>query len=282
LVTEADFDLAPAALEVFQYFTRCNGNDPLRFEKALNGLAELSFDFIRLQGRFRKTGHYRATDTKIFELELYSKPERMREYLDGLLMSYALWPNHVRIYEFMKNEFAPRFPRDAEVIEIGVGHGLMAATAMQSAPSGHYFGFDLSQSSLNYCASMLEANGVDKDRMSMRHVDATHPEAFAGLNPASSRRRVLCCEVLEHVEAPEKILNAIRTFIGMEGEAFITTVANIEAEDHIYLYHDADHIRAQLIRCGLTPVQERALVVPSLTDEKFVPLNYAVIARATN
>jgi hypothetical protein len=279
LVTKANLELAPIAEKVLDYFALCNGNQRSRFESALGGVAQLSFDFIRLHGRFLRTGKYKATDSKAFEVQLYSQPDRMRDYLDGLLLSYALWPNHVKIYDFMLREFTEKTPINADVVEVGVGHGLMAATVMQKASQGHYFGFDLSQSSLDYCAAMLRASGIDERRFSMRLGNATHPDAFGGITSQSSKRRALCCEVLEHVEEPQKLLHAIREFIGAEGEAFVTTVANIDAEDHIFLYENADKIREMIQDCGLLISQDLSLVVPRYEENPVLPVNYAAILR---
>jgi hypothetical protein len=41
----------------------------------------------------------------------------------------------------------------------------MAATVVQKASQGHYFGFDVGQPSLDYCAAMLRASGIDERRL---------------------------------------------------------------------------------------------------------------------
>jgi len=58
---------------------RANGDADV-LAAGLEGFAEISFDFLRLQGRFLKTGHYaRSTATGLSD-ELYRNEEDMRGY----------------------------------------------------------------------------------------------------------------------------------------------------------------------------------------------------------
>lgn len=277
LIDPDDTQLNTAAARVIDFYLRCKGRE--HWQEALDAAAKLSVDFIRLHGRFLKTGAYRATQSKTFNEVLYSQPDKMKDYLDGLLFSYALWPNHVRIYSFFCERFLPMLPPSATIIEIGVGHGLMAATAMQACDAERYFGLDLSPSSLEYCHRMLKACGIGDDRICMMQADAVAIDAVPGLHAPSPKRRLICSEVLEHVEEPRRILEGIRRIIGPDGSAFVTTVANIDAEDHVFLFRDADHIRSVLRECGHEVTEELLLPLARYATERVVPINYAAIIR---
>jgi 2-polyprenyl-3-methyl-5-hydroxy-6-metoxy-1,4-benzoquinol methylase len=277
LLDPSDSDLGPYASRVLDYYFRKNGEDS--FNSALDGLAKLSIDFIRLHARFVRTRTYRATSSAHFSAELYSQPAKMKEYLDGLLLSYALWPNHTLIYRFFDEAFVQSVSETATVVEIGVGHGLMAATVLGRSSNIRYTGFDLSDSSLEYTRAMLQSNGVSQLRYSLHNADAT--AAISNHLPESlGPRAAICGEVLEHVEHPEKILDTLHRLIGIGGRAFVTTVANIDAEDHIYLFHDREHIRKTLNESDFRVEKELAISLDKYATDQFVPMNYAAVIEA--
>ena len=59
-------------------------------------------------------------------------------------------------------------------------------------------------------------------------------------------------------------------------------MANLEAEDHVYLYNNAEHIREHVRAAGFTIEQECCLGLPGYDHPTIEPLNYAaVLLRAT-
>jgi len=264
---------AHRVLKIFHAMTG-TGNDALI--KALDAFAKTTFDFIRLQARFMKSGHYRSQSADILRNELYLNSEKMEGYyLDGLLLTYVFWPNHTRLLKFLETEFFSRLPTSpTSVLEIGVGHGLMAYLVLSHLEKARYLGLDISPSSLRYAQHLLQANRVDTRRFQFEQRDVVQQTPEAGKCNA-----LLCCEVLEHVESPEKIVQSIRNSLITDGRAFVTTVANMEAEDHIYLFHDENHIRNLLIEHGLTIEKELVLPLRGMEDADPRPLNYAAVVR---
>ena len=246
-------------------------------DEALEAMARISFDFLRLQPRFMKTGRYRSAHSAPLVEKIYSQKDVMEGYyLDGLLLTYAFWVNHASLYRYYVRGFLPRLLPEARVLEIGVGHGLMALTLLRELPLARYVGLDISPFSLSYAEKLLAANSIDPGRVSLREEDAS------GASPgtAGSWDAVLCCEVLEHVEDPARLLSTIRARLGPHGQAFVTTVANVEAEDHIFLFHDEGHIRQLLGEAGLRVESELVLPLRGFEDAHPRPLNYAAVLTA--
>ena len=261
------------AEQVLTYYLNKVGPSEVNLIKGLTAFSQISFDFIKLQSRFLKTGQYRSCHAQPIIEQLYLNPSHMEGYyLDGLFLSYAFWSNHTRMLRFFVDAFLSQLAMDSSVMEIGVGHGLMALLTLSRLDRACYTGMDMSPSALIYAHNLLISNGIS-DKARLLKGDATVVEGKGEWNA------VICCEVLEHVEAPEKILALIRRSLLPHGIAFITTVANIEAEDHIYLFKSDSHIRAFIQDNSFSIQQEWVLPLKGTADSNTVPLNYAAIIK---
>ena len=247
-------------------------------ETELEAFATVSMDFLRLQARFMRTGKY-AREGGAAELveELYNDESKMKGYyLDGLALTYALWPNHARMITFMAESFLPRLRPGDRVAEVGVGHGLLAALMFDAVPDLQYVGVDISQSSLDYAGAALVGTGVDANRISMVHADAMSGD-LVRLGGDAGFDAVVCCEVVEHVDKPDVMLTALSEALAPARPGFVSTVANMEADDHVYLYSDVDEIRSMLATTGWAVLQDLPNVLPGGEDWDPLPVNYSAV-----
>jgi 2-polyprenyl-3-methyl-5-hydroxy-6-metoxy-1,4-benzoquinol methylase len=256
-----------------EHVLRITGGDNQRVDQCAEAFVVTSLDFLRLQARFMKTGHY-AHSSASESSELYSDAERMTDYLDGLALTYAMWPNHARMLRFYVSEFLPRIPRGARVLEIGPGHGLLASVLLSNRADVQYVGVDISPRSISYSASAFAAAGIAGDRFELVVGDAgaAHGSlAGAGFDAA------ICCEVLEHVDDPASLVMALNSRLAPGRAAFVSTVANMEAEDHVYLFHDEHEIRSLFVDTGFTVVADQPLELAGAENLTPKPLNYSAI-----
>jgi len=169
---EADYKLIPFSSRVLSGYFKKHNNDQGNLQHGLDALAHMTFDFIRLQSRFQKTRKYHNDSNSNFIKEFYYNLHRMEGYyLDGLLLSYALWPNHLRIYYFYIKEFLTQLNKTVEIFEIGTGHGLMALTALEDLPDAKYSGIDLSPYSISYARDLLIKNDICQDQITLNLAD---------------------------------------------------------------------------------------------------------------
>jgi 2-polyprenyl-3-methyl-5-hydroxy-6-metoxy-1,4-benzoquinol methylase len=247
-------------------------------ETELEAFATVSMDFLRLQARFMRTRRYaRAGGAAELVDELYNDESKMKGYyLDGLALTYALWPNHARMIGFMAESFIVSLRPGDRVGEVGVGHGLLASLMFDAVPDLHYVGVDISQSSLDYAGSALARAGVEAERVSMVHADAMSGD-LVELGGDAGFDALVCCEVVEHVDDPARMLTALSAALGQDKPGFVSTVANMEADDHVYLYNDVDEIRTMLGETGWSVVQDLANVLPGGEDWDPLPVNYSAV-----
>ena len=83
--------------------------------------------------------------------------------------------------------------------------------------------------------------------------------------------------MLEHVDRPEVLSSALAVAVAPQRPAFLSTVANMEAEDHVYLFHDVDEIRDMLAATGWNVVRDRPSVLPGAESWDPLPVNYSAL-----
>jgi len=262
------------AVKVLDYYLRKTQYSAESLPRGLTAFGRVTFDFIKLQARFLKKGHYHHQNAAELIEQLYLNPENMKGYyLDGLLLSYAFWPNHAHLMRLFIENFLTTLSNNSCIGEVGTGHGLMALLTLLHLPTAHYLGIDVSPFALEYATELLIKNGIQTPCFNLQLGDVTQPHEFFKQHFDA----IVCCEVLEHVESPEKILMAIHQALIPQGKAFITTVANIEAEDHVYLFTDATQIRTMLEKYGFSLIEERIYPLKGMEQVNPLPLNYVAV-----
>lgn len=176
---------------------------------------------------FRRNNAYRLTSFQDALDQIYSNSEYMAAYMRGLLVTQLLWTNHTHSIAFYTERFLAELPEGVELLEIGPGHGLLLARAVQAVGHGRVTGWDVSESSLSHTRSALGSLGVtDGFTLEARNLFDSQKEKFDA---------VVFSEVLEHLEDPKGALAAIRTLIRPGGRLFLNVPINSPAPDHIFL-----------------------------------------------
>lgn len=272
-----DEDDLAAALKAFQYAHRRVLGGLSDRESQIEAFARVSFDFMRLQARFMLSGKYAATSNPTYLAELYEDDSKMNGYyLDGLLVTYMLWPNHARFYKNFLERFLPRLSEvnDLEIGEIGVGHGLMATSLIASFGNARYTAFDISSASLEFTKNSFVILNAGENLSCIKF------DAVSDLVPVELEEKFdafVCCEVLEHVERPEIMLQNMFKLLKWGSTVFLTTVCNMEAEDHIYLFNEPDEIVSMIEAAGFSIIFQEVIGLDGYPNLGPVPLNYLAI-----
>lgn len=245
----------------------------IELNQAVEAYAKTCFEFMTLQSEFLKSGHYASSSQSNLESFIYSKPQTMKYYLVGLLLTYIWWENHFKILDYFFETKKLMKIGDTH-LEIGVGHGLFAEFLDLTQATTRYIGVDISQSSIDLASSI---SSVRRKNASINYLlaDATKE----GSLPKEWASFVICCEVLEHVEEPKDLLRCINSSMAPEGILFLTTVCNLEAIDHIYQFEDVDSIREMIINAGFEILSDINLELPNTTSHVVMQSNYAAFAK---
>jgi SAM-dependent methyltransferase len=194
--------------------------------------------FFHREGRYRLSTFAEAWD------EVYSKPDYMAPYVDGLLVSQLLWFNHAATFEMFLGRVLGASNAPFDYLEIGPGHGLMMAMAAGSPWVRSLEAWDVSAVSLHETRAALATLDV---MMPVRLVEVDILRAAA---PARQYDLITISEVLEHLEAPQQALAFLRQALRSGGRIFINVPLNSPSPDHIYLFRAPEELTAMVEAAG--------------------------------
>jgi 2-polyprenyl-3-methyl-5-hydroxy-6-metoxy-1,4-benzoquinol methylase len=196
---------------------------------------------------FRRHDSYRLKSFDEASQTIYSNAPFMKRYMNGLLVSDVLWVNHCRGLQHYAEVYLNGLKFGTEFLEIGPGHGLLLYLATKNRNVGNIFAWDISQSSLEMSRHALDALGARKNvRYEMRNIlDVSITET----GNANRFDGIVFSEVLEHLEEPEKAIQALFHLCKPEARVWINVPANCPMPDHLYLVRQPKQVES-LIRSG--------------------------------
>jgi 2-polyprenyl-3-methyl-5-hydroxy-6-metoxy-1,4-benzoquinol methylase len=209
---------------------------------------------------FKKAGRYRLSRFADAERLVYANGAFMKRYMEGLLVSQALWRNHAAAFADFRTRYLTRFAAPFRYLEIGPGHGLFLSIAAEHPCCTAAEGWDVSAESVRQTSHALAAlDCADKVSLFRRDVMA----ADAGQGGAFDA--IVVSEVLEHIERPREALQALRPRLSSGGALFVNVPVNSPAPDHIYLLRDAAEARALVESAGFEVLDLRLAPMTGLT-----------------
>jgi SAM-dependent methyltransferase len=236
----------------------------------------LSLEFLKLQRKLEQTGRYfYSTERETFEHVYNNKDVIGFYYLAGLLLSQALWTNHFGLSTSFARAFVPSLQPAATVLEIGVGTGYHLRELIKRVPDLHYDGLDISTYAVDFARTFaIDAGTTPSVAFRLQSATSGLPFADAAFDAA------ICSEVLEHVEDPGALLREIRRTCRPNASLFMTTVVFAANIDHIYLFEDANQIRA-LIRDNAWSIEQEWIYPVYDTDPEAPrkPASYGAILK---
>ncbi len=264
------------SLEFSQYVCdlvfKKNNFNPKSFNDSLDKLFSFSFDFVKLQTELEEKETYKLKSFKEAYNNVYSNPKIMDgQYLDGLLLSQAFWKNHRTIFKLFIDNFCANNPSSGNVLEAALGTGFYVLEFLKRNENWSATGVDISKSSCRYAHHMAEIyNLEDKLIIENKNIfDFYSPFRFD---------RIICVELLEHLENPEELLKKLRSLLKINGKLFLTTAVWAANIDHLYLFKSAKEAR-DMVSKYFTIEKEIVLNVyeNAKPDEKKTPINQAWI-----
>ncbi len=192
----------------------------------INMVAEETYFFL-------KHGKYRNSTFEEANKMVYSNQEYMEKYMMGLSISDYIWISHIKMLRYF-TENSKRFA-GKRYLEIGPGFGQYLVRALLHCDFREYHACDISKTSVEGSNRYLRyRNFADKCEVIQQD--------FFQFDPDDKFDCIVMGEVLEHVEQPGRMLEKIFDLLQKKGKAFITTVINAPAVDHIFLFSSIEQV----------------------------------------
>jgi 2-polyprenyl-3-methyl-5-hydroxy-6-metoxy-1,4-benzoquinol methylase len=217
---------------------------------------------------FRRTGSYRLKNFEEALTTVYSNAPFMARYMNGLLVSDVLWNNHCRGLQHFADVFLNSLPANAQLLEVGPGHGLLLHLAGQNPKIGTLTAYDVSEKSVDMAGKALKTLGAAKPvRFELKNIldDAIMDESNAKQFDA-----IVFSEVLEHLDKPEKALRSLLHLCKPGGRVWINVPANSPAPDHLYLVREPKQAEDAVRAAGFEVVDTAHLPMTGVTLERAI------------
>lgn len=200
---------------------------------------------------FMEHGKYRYSTFDEVADKVYFDKAYMKNYMIGLALSQYLWKIHKSCYEYFVDGLAKLDAYD-NYLEIGPGHGAYFYQSLKSEKFKKCTAVDLSETSIAMTKSFVESNvysGGTSVEYVLRDVNDIEGENVYDF--------IVMCEVLEHVENPEKILTSLRRLLKPGGRAYFSIPINAPEIDHIKLFCSPEEVKELLENAGFVIKEQK-------------------------
>lgn len=218
-----------------------------------NMIMEETYYFVR-NGKYRN-----STFEEVNEI-VYQNDEYMKRYMYGLAISDYIWVNHISLLRYFEDNL--EMFNGHKYLEIGPGFGQYLIRAINSSNFDEYLAVDISETSVRMSNSYMEYSHIEESQYSIIKKDFfefTSNEKFDG---------IVMGEVLEHVENPLEMLKKIYDLLSDTGSAFVTTVINSPAIDHISLFESPEVVLDMAKAAGFSIVDYLCVTAGNISIEK--------------
>ncbi|QOZ33714.1 hypothetical protein XH92_20310 [Bradyrhizobium sp. CCBAU 53421] len=178
---------------------------------------------------FRRHGRYERSKFSEAVRDVYSKPDVMEKYMNGLLLSGVFWHNHACALTFYRSQYLPMLPEGYRHLEVGPGHGALLYLTATDPRSGSIVGWDVSEGAIAATRRTLEVIGVSDE------IELVRQDMFDAPDQRDSFDSIVVSELLEHLEDPLKALRSLIRYLKPGGRILVNMPANSPAPDHLYL-----------------------------------------------
>jgi SAM-dependent methyltransferase len=192
----------------------------------------------------------------------------------SLLLTQFLWPHHLEVVRFFRDKFVPLLADDAQILEFAPGHGLYGRLAVEQKKRSQLLGVDISPVSTALAASLAEVEGC-ADRARYQQGDVLLGGKFLPKCDA-----VVAGELLEHLDQPKQLIEAVARQLSPGGLAFVTGAITAANLDHVYEFKGPEDVIALLDGTPLKLV-DQLLVAPKTLrpGTKLVPRVLAMVLK---
>lgn len=211
---------------------------------------------------FRRYKRYQRSSFKEAFDDVYSNPEIMKNYMNGLLLSGVFWSNHAHALKYYKNNYLPRLPENFSHLEVGPGHGTLLQMTAETGRHGVIEAWDVSPSSIEATRRTITTMGIADS------INLICQDMFVADENTEKFDSIVVSELLEHLEDPLAALRALRPRLKANGHILVNMPVNSPAPDHLYLVKKPSEVITLVSEAGYAIVDNMNFPMTGYTLEQ--------------
>jgi len=246
------------------------------FDAAARGYAEYCIGVAKAKQIYERAGRYTPESMPEIMSGVYEHEGYMVPYMWAAILIYPFWPSMVSHIAMFRDEFVRRLPRNATVLELAAGHGVLSLLAAEERPDIQIEGIDVSPPAVAVANRLLAVSG-HADRVRFAVKDALRTD---DLGSDGKCQGIISAMLAEHLSDPKPLFKAMFHRVSPEGIVFFSTALESPQRDHVFEYNRESQPLQMAEAAGLrvTRLVSDASAVPP--GSKFLPRATAMILRS--
>jgi 2-polyprenyl-3-methyl-5-hydroxy-6-metoxy-1,4-benzoquinol methylase len=203
------------------------------FDAAARRYAEYCLGVAKGQQVYERAGRYTPEGMPQIMTAVYEDDGYMVPYMWAAILIYAFWPSMVNHIGLFRDEFLRRLPKDARVLELAAGHGVLSLLAAEERADIQIEGLDISPPAVAVANRLLAVSGhTGRVRFAVKDALQT------GDPPSDGEYQGMISAMLaEHLPDPQPLFTVISRRLSQEGLVFFSTAIESPQRDHVFEYH---------------------------------------------
>jgi 2-polyprenyl-3-methyl-5-hydroxy-6-metoxy-1,4-benzoquinol methylase len=203
------------------------------FDDAARGYARYCLGVAQAQQVYERAGRYTPEAMPEIMSEVYEDEGYMVPYMWAAVLIYTFWPSMVHHLALFRDQFLRRLPKNARVLELACGHGVLSLLAAEERPDIQVEGTDISPPAIAVANRLLGASG-HSGRVSFATKDALQTDdALAG----GGYQGIISAMLAEHLPQPKPLFSAMGREVSKDGLVFFSTAIESAQRDHVYEFN---------------------------------------------
>ena len=240
------------------------------FDDAARGYAKYCVGVAQAQQVYERAGRYTPESMPEIMSGVYEDEGYVVPYMWAAILIYAFWPSMVNHIATFRDEFLRRLPRNATVLELAAGHGVLSLLAAEERPDIRIEGVDISPPAVAVANRLLAVSGhAGRVRFAIKDVLKTDDPGSDG-----EYQGIISAMLAEHLPDPKPLFKAISQRVSQKGLVFFSTAIESAQRDHVFEYSQESQPLQMAEAAGLR-------VTRLVSDASTVALGSRFLPRAT-
>jgi SAM-dependent methyltransferase len=246
------------------------------FDVAAHGYAEYCVGVAKAKGIYERAGHYTPESMPEILSGVYESEGYMVPYMWAAILIYPFWPAMIGHIAMFRDDFVRRLPKNANVVEVAAGHGVLSLLVAEERPDVQVEGTDISPPAVAVANRLLAASG-HAGRAKFTVKDALNGDDHSGDGKCQG---LISAMLAEHLIDPKPLFNSISRQVARDGMVFFSTALESPQRDHVYEYNNESQplLMAEAAGLRVSRMVSDAASVPPGT--RFLPRSTAMILRS--